>query len=142
MTQIASDPTDALQAGIFALLNGDTTLGALITGIYDGVPEDVEPAYVVIGEVAATPDGSHSAHGRQTSATIHTWTRAQSFKTANDIGARVAALLTHQHAALDAQVSGHAVGIVAHEFSQNMVDAEPGIRHRVDRFRIYTSQEA
>ncbi len=137
----ATDPTDAIQAGIFDLLDGDATLGALVSGVYDGVPEDVELDYVVIGEMSSIPGGTHDGEGRETGATVHTWTRAESFAPGNAIGARVVALLWHRHAALDAVVTGHKVWRVEHEFAQTMVDPEPGIRHRVDRFRIWSSQE-
>lgn len=141
MSQTANDPADALQVGLYGLLSGDATLAAL-ADVYDGVPEDVEPPYVVIGEMTSLPDGSHGGTGRQTSATLHTWTRAESHRPGNQIGARVVALLTHQPAALDAHVTGHEVWRVAHEFAQTLVDPTPGIRHRVDRFRIWTTQEA
>jgi len=132
--------------GIYELLTGDATLVALILGVYDGVPEDIELAdgdgYVVVGELLATPDGTHDGHGRQTSAVLHTWTRAESHRPGNAIGGRLAALLTSQAVALDALVDGHKVWRVAHEFAQTLVDPEPGIRHRIDRFRIWTSQDA
>jgi hypothetical protein len=136
----ATDPADAIQAGIFALLDGDSALGAL-AGVYDGVPSDVEPDYVVIGEMTSSADGSHGGEGRQTSATFHTWTRAESHAPGNAIGARIVALLWHRHVELDALVDGHKVWRVDHEFAQTLVDPEPGIRHRVDRFRIWSSQE-
>lgn len=136
----AIDPADALQAGVYALLNGDATLGALVTGIYDGVPEDVEPDYVVLGEVASNPDGTHGGEGYETEATLHSWTRAESFKTANTIGGRLVALLWHRHADLDALVEGHRVWRVEHEGAHTLVDPQPGIRHRVDRFRVWSSQ--
>lgn len=142
----ASDPTNAVQAGIFSLLDGDATLDALILGVYDGAPEDVTlddgDGYVVVGEVSATPDGTHGGEGRQTTAVIDTWTRAEGHKPGNTIGARIVALLWHRHAELDAVVAGHKVWRVEHEYAQTLVDPEPGIRHRVDRFRIWTSQEA
>lgn len=135
----ASDPADALQAGIYTLLSGDVTLSAL-ANVYDGVPETAEPAWVVIGEAISTPDGVHGTEGRQTSATIHSWTRGDGFSPVNAIGARIVALLWHQHADLDPLVAGHKVWKVDHEFSQTMGDPEPHVRHRVDRFRIWTSQ--
>ena len=135
----ASDPADALQAGVYALLSADATLTAL-AGVYDGVPETAEPAWVIIGEMTSLPDGVHGTEGRQTSATIHSWTRSDGFKPTNEIGARVVALLWHQHAALDAAVAGHKVWRVDHEFAQTLDDPEPHLRHRVDRFRIWTSQ--
>jgi hypothetical protein len=142
----AVDPADALQEGIYTLLDDDPTLNGLVLGVYDGVPEDVElqpgDGYVDIGEMAAVIDGTHSGEGKQTSATLHTWTRAESHKLGNDMGARIGALLWHRHVELDAAVAGHKVWRVEHEYAQTMVDPEPGIRHRVDRFRIWTSQEA
>ncbi len=137
----AVDPADALQEGLYELLSGDATLAGLAS-VYDGVPEAAEPAWVVIGEMVATPDGVHGLEGRETAATLHTWTRAHSFAPANAIGARLVALLWHRHADLDALVTGHRVWRVEHEFAQTLVDPEPDLRHRVDRFRIWTSQEA
>lgn len=138
----ATDPADALQAGLFALLGGDATLAGLVSGVYDGVPEDKEPAWVTIGDVQSLPDGVHGREGRQTAATIHTWTRGDGYSPTNAIGARIVALLWHRHADLDPLVAGHKVWKVEHEFSQTLGDPEPHIRHRVDRFRIWTSQEA
>ena len=146
MSQIASDPADALQVGLYSLLTGDATLDALVVGVYDGTPEDITldqgEGYVVLGEMFSLPEGTHDSTGRETDAVLHTWTRSESFRAPNAIGARLAALLTHQAATLDALVSGHDVWRVAHEFSQTLDDTEPGIRHRIDRFRIWTSQEA
>lgn len=138
----ATDPADAIQVGIYSLLQNDATLDALtLDGIYDEVPEDASPPYVVIGEMMSTPDGAHGSRGRQTAVVLHTWTRAPSHRPGNAIGARLAFLLTGEHAALDAAVAGHTVWRVAHEFAQTLRDPEPGVRHRVDRFRIWTRQE-
>ena len=137
----AVDPADAVQVGIYELLSGDVTLTAL-AAVYDFVPENAEPDYVVIGEMLSTPDGAHGSHGRQTSAVLHTWTRANSHRPGNAIGARIVALLNRGDAALDPLVDGHTVWMVEHEFAQTLIDPEPGIRHRVDRFRIWTRQEA
>ena len=141
MTQTASDPADALQVGLYGLLSGDATLTAL-ANVYDGVPEGAELNYVVLGEMDAQPDGVHNGHGRETSAVLHTWTEAESHRPGNTIGARLVALLWHRHADLDALVTGHKVWRIEHEFSQTLVDPTPGIRHRVDRFRIWSTQEA
>lgn len=137
----ANDPADAIQSGLYQLLTSDPALDVLITGVYDHVPEGVEPDYVVIGEMMSTPDDAHGAHGRQTSAVLHTWTRALSHRPGNKIGARLAALLARADEALDPLVPGHKVWMVEHEFAQTLVDPEPGLRHRVDRFRIWTRQE-
>lgn len=139
----AIDPADAIQAGIFTLLDGDAALGGLISGVYDGTaPEDASLDYVVVGEMTAVPDGTHDAEGSQTLAVIHSWSHSEGFAPANAIGARIVALLWHRHAELDAAVAGHKVWRVDHEFAQTLVDPQPGIRHRVDHFRIWSSQGA
>lgn len=137
----ARDPADALQAGLYALLGGDATLTTLAS-VYDGVPEGSEPPYVVIGDMISTPDGVQGLEGRQTAVTLHTWVRSEGMAPANAIGARLVALLPHRHVALNALVAGHKVWRVAHEFAQTLDDPEPGIRHRVDRFRVWTIQES
>jgi hypothetical protein len=141
VTQTASDPADALQVGLYARLSGDATLAAL-ADVYDGVPEDVEHPYVVIGEMVSSVDGAHNSHGRETDVVLHTWTRAESHRPGNQIGARLSALLWHRHADLDPLVTGHTVWRIEHEFAQTLGDPEPGLRHRVDRFRVWTRQEA
>jgi hypothetical protein len=138
----ATDPADAVQAGVFELLATDTALMALVSGVYDGVPEGTELDYVVIGGMTSIPDGAHDGEGRQTVAELHTWTHAEGFKSANAIGARLVALLWHRHADLDPLVVGHKVWRVEHEFAQTLTDPEPGIRHRVDRFRVWTKEDA
>lgn len=138
----ATDPADALQAGIYERLSSDATLTGLVSGIYDGVPEDAALDYVVMGAMTSTPDGAHDGEGRQTLAELHTFTQAQGFKSVNAIGARLVALLWHRHAELDALVAGHAVWRVEHEFAQTLIDPQPGVRHRVDRFRVWTKEDA
>ena len=41
------------QKAIFAKLAGDAPLAALITGVYDAVPQDVIAPYIYFGDVAA-----------------------------------------------------------------------------------------
>lgn len=135
-----SDPADAVQVGLYELLSGDVTLAAL-ADVYDDIPEGAAKPYVVIGEITAVEDSAHGSPGRATDTTLHTWTEALSFRPGNQIAARVVALLAKQHVALDALVDGHAVWRVDHEFSQTLRDPDPNIRHRVDRFRIWTRQE-
>ena len=48
----------ALQERIYSTLNGDSTLGALITGVFDGVPDGQTLPIVVIGEQTSNDNGS------------------------------------------------------------------------------------
>lgn len=137
----ALDPADALQVGVYGLLTSDATLVAM-AGVFDGPPEGVAYPYVVIGEMTSTPEGVHGVEGRETVVTVHTWARSRGMKAVNDVGARVVRLLHHRHADLNTRVSGHRVWRVSHEFAHALDDPEPELRHRVDRFRVWTSQEA
>lgn len=138
---VAIDPADSLQVGIYELLTNDATLMALVTGVYDQVPEEATPPYVVIGEMLSTEDSVHNGHGRQTAVMLHTWTRERSFRPGNQAAAQLVALLTRRQDTLDTLVDDHTVYMAAHEFSQTLRDPDPEIRHRVDRFRIWTRQE-
>lgn len=136
----ALDPADAIQVGVYGLLTGDATLAAM-AGVYDGAPEQASLPYVVIGEMTSIPAGVHGVEGRETVVVTHTWAKAHGMKPVNDIASRVVRLLQHGHAALDTKVTGHKVWMVSHEFAHTLDDPEPGLRHRVDRFRVWTSQE-
>lgn len=143
MTAATIDPVQAVQVGIRALLLADSTLTAIIgaRSVWDEPPEDEQMPYVHIGETTTIPYGVHTGQGRQVAATLHSWAKAKSAAPVNEIGARLVALLDHQHAALDAATSGVTVWRVIHEFSQTLRDPDRTIRHRIDRFRVYTTQE-
>lgn len=146
MTIATIDPCDAVQIGLRTLLLADTALTTIIgpSNVWDEPPEDIFTAghkYVHIGEATSIPDGTHSGQGRQVAATLHSWAVARSARAVNEIGARLVAVLDLQAAALDAVTSGVTVWMLHHEFSQTLRDPDRRIRHRMDRFRIYTSQE-
>jgi hypothetical protein len=138
---ITIDPVDAVHVGLYQRASGDAALMAMITGVFDNVPEHQARPYVTIGDLLSSPSNEHGRPGAQISVTFHTWTEARSSRPGDAIGARLVALFDRQHDPLDALVAGHTVWMVRHEFQQNLTDPTPGIRHRVDRFRIYTSQE-
>ena len=142
MTVVTIDPVQAIQIGMRALLLADGTLTALIgeQSVWDEPPEDEEMPYVHIGEATSIADGTHSGQGRQVAATLHSWAKARSAKAVNDIGTRLVAVLDLQETALDAVTSGVTVWMIRHEFSQTLRDPNREIRHRIDRFRIWTNQ--
>ena len=144
MNPTTVDPAIPLQRGIYALLAGDAELAALdqFAGGYDGPPENVQGAYVVVGtRKQSIPADVHGRPGRQNIISIDTWTRARSSIPGDTIGARIVALLNRQQAALDPLVDGHTVWKVMWEDSLSLDDPDREVRHRIDRFRIYTAQE-
>lgn len=143
MTTATIDPVQAVQVGIRAVLLADDTLTDIIgeRSVWDEPPEDERMPYVHIGEATSIIDGTHGGQGRQVTETVHSWAKARSASAVNEIGERLVALLDMQEATLDAATPGVTVWMVRHEFSQTLRDPNREIRHRIDRFRIYTSQE-
>ncbi|WP_238698072.1 DUF3168 domain-containing protein [Streptomyces sp. E5N91] len=127
-----------VQRALYSALSEDATLTALITGVYDFVPEPSPFPYIAIGEATEVPDNAHGRFGRQTVVTLHVWTRARGHTVGLAIGARVTALLDHQPLTVEGQ---HHV-VTRFEFSQTLTDPEPpgDIRHLVLRYRVVTEQ--
>jgi hypothetical protein len=143
MTTATIDPCEDVQVGVRTVLLATAPLTAIIgQNVWDEPPEDHDwsRGYVHIGEATTIPDGTHDGQGRQVVETIHSWAKSRSAQDVNRIGAEVVAALDLQAAALDAVCSA-TVWMIRHEFSQTLRDPDRTIRHRIDRFRIYTSQE-
>ncbi|MFE6223330.1 DUF3168 domain-containing protein [Streptomyces sp. NPDC057854] len=134
----APSPMFPVQAAVYARLTGDEQLSALITGVYDYVPEDVAFPYVTVGEAIETPDNTVAGLGRETVVTLHVWTRARGHAKGLAIAARITALLDHQPLTL---AGAHHVA-TRYEFGQTLTDPEPpgDIRHVVLRYRVVTEQ--
>ena len=129
-------PFGAVQAAIYDVLSGDAALGALISGVFDEVPEGTACPYVVIGEALETPANSHDRFGRETVETLHVWSDHRGFSRVSEIAARVVALLDHQ----PLTIAGHHHVVTRYEFGQQLSDPVPHLRHTVLRFRVITEQ--
>ncbi|WOI58604.1 DUF3168 domain-containing protein [Streptomyces fradiae] len=134
----APSPMLPVQRAVYGRLTGDATLMGLVSGVYDYVPEDVTWPYVVIGEALEVPENWLGGFGRQTTITVHVWTRARGHSPGLGIAARITELLDHQPLTLDGL---HHVA-TRYEFSQTLTDPEPpgDIRHVVLRYRVTTQQ--
>jgi hypothetical protein len=139
VSSTAVQPFQEIAQAVYDRLTGDATLMALVTGVFEHVPEGTAHDYVAMGEMLATPANRHNGFGRSVVFTLHVWTQARGFTSARAIEARLLELLDHQALA----VPGHHVVSVRYEFSQTLTDpAPPGdIRHIPVRFRITTEQE-
>lgn len=131
-----SSPLDEIQAAVYALLSADATLDALITGVFDEVPEGTAYPYVVIGEAMELPANAHDRYGHETTVTLHVWSDARGFTEAKQIASRLVTLLDHQ----PLSVSDHHHVVTRYEFSQALRDPEPRLRHVPIRFRVVTEK--
>lgn len=127
-----------VQRAIYGVLTGDATLRGLVNGVWDFVAETDAFPYIVIGDATEIPDNRHGAFGRQTTVTLHVWTKHRGHSKGLAIGDRVTALLDHQPLTVEGQ--DHIV--TRFEFSQTLTDPEPpgDIRHLVLRYRVITEQ--
>ncbi|MGK5529363.1 DUF3168 domain-containing protein [Streptomyces sp. URMC 129] len=137
---VPTTPLLAVQSALYARLSGDQVLADLAPGgVLDYVPEDRPYPFVHLGEATEAPDNSHSTWGRQTTHTLHVWSRYRGFAQALAIAGRVVELLDHQ----PLTISGWHHLSTRYEFSQTLTDPDPSgmIRHVPVRFRITTERD-
>lgn len=132
----ASAALGAVQTALYERLTGDADLMALLTGVFDDVPEGTPEPYLVVGESIETPDNRHGNFGRQTVTTLHVWSRQRGFAEASAIADSVVRVLDHQ----PLSISGRRHIVTRFEFSQALRDPDPGLRHVPLRFRVVTEQ--
>ncbi|WP_327376199.1 DUF3168 domain-containing protein [Streptomyces sp. NBC_01216] len=134
----APAPMLPVQQAVYSTLTGNAPLMALISGVYDYVPESADYPFVVIGEAIETPDNAHGRFGRETVITLHVWSQHRGHSQGLSIAAAVTALLDHQ----PLTITGLDHIVTRYEFSQTLTDPEPpgDIRHVVLRYRIVTEQ--
>ncbi|WP_152476606.1 DUF3168 domain-containing protein [Nocardiopsis salina] len=135
----ARRPMADIQSALYQRLTAeDADLGA---AVYDYVPEPEAAAwpYVTIGEAIETPANAHDFIGRDTTVTLHVWSKYRGFAEANAVANRVTALLDHRPADLDIGPGQYTTSL-RFEFGQTLRDENPEVRHAVIRFRIRTAQ--
>ncbi|WP_229713972.1 DUF3168 domain-containing protein [Streptomyces fuscichromogenes] len=129
---------EAVQRAFYTRMAASTELMALVTGVWDQVPEGAQYPYVVLGEATETPDNAHAVIGRSTSTMLHIWSQHDGYAEALQILGVIAELFDHQPLDVPGlhHVSTH------YEFSQTLTDPEPpgDIRHIPVRFRTRTEQ--
>ena len=82
-----------LQKAIYAVLDGDSILSNLVTGIFDHVPQDTEYPYVTIGEMRAIDYSTKTTSGAEVDITVNTFARDKGSKSNIDIMSRIYNLL-------------------------------------------------
>lgn len=144
---VSRRPAAALQRAMVAMMKADISLKALLGGVeavYDQAKEGTPQPYVDVGDNLSTSANDLTSFGRETSQTLHIWTRARSMKPGDDIAARVVAIFDHQHRAVTAKLAElgepHKVVSIRSEFDQALTDPDPELRHHVVRFRVETEQ--
>lgn len=142
---VTVDPTQAVRYGIWRMLRADADLMSVAADVVDDEPDRRNYPLVIVPDPISIPENTHDNPGRQVTVRVHTWTRghvrAENTRDENTIGARIVALLDHQHQALDPYVEGHTVWMVRHQETRHVPEADRSMRHRIDRVSVWTSQE-
>lgn len=120
-----------LQKTIYTALNSDATLSAMITGVYDDVPEGSTYPYVVIGEQTAVNFGSKTLDGLEHTLTVHVWSQYRGRKEAKEIMERIYNILHESNLS----VTGANLVNLRQEFETTLVDSDGITRHGIMRFR-------
>lgn len=128
-----------VQGAFHERLTASPELTALITGVYDQVPETAAYPYIVLGESTEIPDNRLSGLGRQTTHTLHIWSQYAGYAQALAVLAVVVALFDHQ----PLTVPGLHHVSTQFEFCQTLTDPSPpgNLRHVPVRFRVRTEQQ-
>lgn len=127
-----------LQAAVYSKLAGSPALTALVSGVFDEVPEPSPYPYVSIGSISEFPDDAHDAQGLGATVTIHVWSKAPGFAQAYDIFAAVDAALDR----VPLSVAGFRDVSIRHDQHQALKDPEPGVRHINVQYRVWLTRDS
>jgi hypothetical protein len=124
-----------LQRAVYTRLTGFSALTALIVGIYDDVPPDLDNGafpFVTIGDDTDIPFNTHSSVGGEHTITIHVWSRYRGKSEVKNIQSQIYNALNRY--ALT--VSGAVTVNCEQEFATSFLDADGITRHGAQRMRV------
>jgi len=128
----------AVQTAIYSTLHGDSTLLALVTGIFNDVPEGQLYPYIQIGTATEKPwdtfGGASTGIGWDDTVTVHVWSRYQGDSEALAILNRVVTLLNH----VSLTVTGYGTVIIFSDQTRVLIEQVDKIetRHIAAIFRV------
>ncbi|MDX3507368.1 DUF3168 domain-containing protein [Streptomyces caniscabiei] len=125
-----------LQLALVQQLRAAAPLTALVTGVFDEVPEDTAHPYVTVGSITETVADGHNQRGLDAQVELHVWSRYPGYREAADILAALDAALDRQ--ALT--VSGFKDVSVAHQQHTELRDPDPDIRHINVSYRVWLTK--
>lgn len=136
--------TDAIaetQNALYTVLSNDSALSALITGVFDAVPQTQTFPYIVLGDMIQVPDdsfGDETSHTYNITATLHIWSRAQGFAEALTINRQIYRLLHRQHQNLS--LNGYSCTLCYHAMTWTLRDPDGLTRHVPVRYKVVVQE--
>jgi len=131
---MANSPILLIQQTIFTLLDADSGLNNLITGVFDFVKEDQSFPYITIGDDNFSDWSTHTFDGVEGSINIHTWTRSNGRKQCKEIMVEIYRVLHNT----TLTIVGFKVPLLRFDFSETLLDPDGQTYHGIQRFKILT----
>lgn len=125
-----------LQTAIYSKLTASGPLTALVSGVYDEVPENAVFPLVSFGSVLEIPSDTHGRQGLDCLVTLHVWSKAMGFGEAYDVFAALDAALDRASLA----VAGWTDVSIRHEQHQALKDPDPDVRHINAQYRVWLTR--
>lgn len=121
----------ALQKAIYTALDDNSALSALVTGVYDDVPEGTSYPYITIGDDTAINVGTKTVDALEYTLTLHAWSQYRGRKEIKQIMSAIYDVLHDTSLTVENSVLVN----IKQEFEQSFVDGDGITRHGVMRFR-------
>lgn len=126
-----------VQVGMYQRAAADPALGALVTGVFDNVPDEQPLPYISLGSITSNTDDAHNQRGADLSVVWDIWSAHPGNKEAAAILAALDALFHRQALA----VAGFTDVSVARTQALTVTDPDPDIRHISVRYRVWLTQD-
>ena len=123
-----------MQKALNLRLTTDAPLMAIITGVYDAVPQKTTFPYVVIGETIADEDGTQTYNGMDGTLTIHSWSEYSGRFEIKEIQRAVYNALHRKPLALDAGTNWELI----FDTEDSFLDNDGETRHGIQQFKYFT----
>ncbi|MFE9381777.1 DUF3168 domain-containing protein [Streptomyces sp. NPDC007025] len=125
-----------LQTALYQKLTASTALTALVSGVYDEVPEDAAFPYVSFGSMTETPADAHDGQGLDVLVVLHVWSKAPGSGEAYDVFAALDAALDR----VPLTVPGWSDVSIRHEQHEAVQDPDPDVRHINSQYRVWLTR--
>jgi hypothetical protein len=125
-----------LQLAVVQKLQDHEPLMALVSGVYDEVPEKAAHPYVTLGSITETADDAHNTPGLEATVVLHIWSKYLGYREAAQILAQLDAALDRQ----PLEVAGFTDVSIAHRQHTSMRDPNPDIRHITVSYRVWLTR--
>lgn len=125
-----------LQQAVVQKARAHAPLMALVSGVYDQVPEAAVHPYVTVGSITENVSDAHNQRGLDVAVVLHVWSKYPGFKEAAEILAALDEALDRQPLA----VAGFTDVSIAHDQHTQLRDPDPDIRHINVSYRVWLTK--